>query len=71
MKLKEKNNYVRDLWKYGSILTIKKSLIKVWLWFLKEEISYEISLLDVTPYIESLYIIWNGIQYEPFYFLPF
>jgi hypothetical protein len=35
------------------------------------KISHKSLLLDVTPYIESLYIIWNGIQYEPFYFLPF
>jgi len=34
-------------------------------------LSHKSLLFDVTPYIESLYIIWNGIQYEPFYFLPF
>jgi len=33
----KKNNYVKDLWKYGSILTIQKSLSKIWLWFLKED----------------------------------
>jgi hypothetical protein len=32
----EKNNYVKDSWKYGSILTIQKSLIKTWLWFLRK-----------------------------------
>jgi hypothetical protein len=31
-------------------------------------ISHKILLFDITPYIESLYIIFNGIQYEPFYF---
>jgi hypothetical protein len=35
--LKKKNNYVKDLWKYDSILTIQKSLIKIWLWFLRED----------------------------------
>jgi hypothetical protein len=34
-------------------------------------LSHKSLLLDVTPYIESLYIIWNGNQYEPFYLLPF
>jgi hypothetical protein len=34
-------------------------------------ISYKSLFLDATPYIESVYIIWNEIQYEPFYFLPF
>jgi hypothetical protein len=34
-------------------------------------LSHKILLFDVTPYIESLQIIWNGIQYEPIYFLPF
>jgi hypothetical protein len=33
--------------------------------------SHKSILFDVTLYIESLQIIWNGIQYEPFYFLPF
>jgi len=32
-------------------------------------LSHKSLLFDVTPYIESLQI-WNGIQYEPFYFLP-
>jgi hypothetical protein len=35
------------------------------------KVSHKILLFDVTPYIESLYIIWNEIQYEPFYSLPF
>jgi hypothetical protein len=33
--------------------------------------SHKSLLFDFTPYIESLYINWNGIQYRPFYFLPF
>jgi hypothetical protein len=33
--------------------------------------SHKSLLFDVTLYIESLQISWNGIQYEPFYFLPF
>jgi hypothetical protein len=33
--------------------------------------SHKSLLFDVTLYIESLQLIWNGIQYEPFYFLPF
>lgn len=32
-----KNNYVRDIWNYNSILTSQKSLIKVWLWFLRKD----------------------------------
>jgi hypothetical protein len=63
-----KNNYVRDLWKYGSILTIQKSLIKIG--FLREDIHIKVYYL-IPPYMESIYIIWNEIQYEPFYFLPF
>jgi hypothetical protein len=31
-------------------------------------ISHKILLFDITPYIESLWIIFNVIQYEPFYF---
>jgi hypothetical protein len=31
-------------------------------------ISHDILLFDVKPYIESLLMIWNGIQYEPFIF---
>jgi len=41
---------------------------KFWLWYLKDDFHIKI-YYDVIPYIESL--IWNGIQYEPFYFLPF
>ncbi len=33
--------------------------------------SHKSLLFDVTLYIESLQLIWNRIQYEPFYFLPF
>jgi hypothetical protein len=36
IKIWETNNYVKDLWKYGSISTIQKSLIRIWLWFLRE-----------------------------------
>jgi hypothetical protein len=45
---------VKDLWKYGSILTIQKSLIKVWLWFLKQEFHMKVYYWVLTPYIESL-----------------
>jgi hypothetical protein len=33
----EKNNYVKDLWKYGSFFTIQNYLIKIWSWFLRED----------------------------------
>jgi hypothetical protein len=58
--------------KYGSILTIdQKSLNKIWLWFLREIFRIKVLLFDVTLYIESLQLIWNEIQYEPFHILPF
>ncbi len=47
----EKNNYVKDLWKYCSILTIQKSLIKIG--FLREDIHVKVYYL-ITPYIESI-----------------
>jgi hypothetical protein len=37
LKFEKKNNYAKDLWNYGSILIIQKSLIKIWLWFLRED----------------------------------
>ncbi len=46
---------------------IKSNLIMIF----EGRFSHKSLLFDVTLYIESLQIIWNGIQYEPFYFLPF
>jgi hypothetical protein len=53
--LKKRNNYVKDLWKYGSILTIQKSLIKIWLWFLKEDFHIKVYYL-MLHHILSHYI---------------
>jgi hypothetical protein len=46
---------------------VQKPLIKVF----DERLSHKVFLSDVMPYIESLWIIWNGIKYQPFYFLLF
>jgi hypothetical protein len=46
---------------------VQKPLIKVF----DERRSHKVFLSDVMPYIESLWIIWNGIKYQPFYFLLF
>ncbi len=48
----------------AQILTIQKSQIRIF----EGRLSHKSSLFEVTPYIESLYIIWNGIHYEPFFF---
>jgi hypothetical protein len=41
-----------DLWKYGQILTIQKSLTIKWLRFSKNDSSYEFIIL-ITLYIKS------------------
>jgi hypothetical protein len=61
-EIKKKKNYVKELWKYGSILTVQKSLSKVWLWFFKENFHIKIIIGCYTIYwnlIDNLE--WNSI----------
>lgn len=46
-----KNKYVKDTWKYGSILAIKKSLARIWLGFLKDFIKKIIIWCYITYWI--------------------
>jgi hypothetical protein len=59
--------YVKDWWKYGSILIIQKWLIRIWLGFFKEGFHIKVYCLMIH---HTLVIIdnleWNyEIQYEP------
>jgi len=67
LKFKKKNNYVKDLWEYGSILTIQKSLIKVWLWFLREDFHLKAYYL-LLHHILSPYR-WFGIKFNINFFI--
>jgi hypothetical protein len=63
----DKDNYVKDWWKYGSILTIEKCLIRIWLGFLKKGFHIKVYCLMIH---HTLVIVdnleWNyEIQYEP------
>jgi hypothetical protein len=67
-KLKNYNNLI-DSWKYGSILAIQKTLVKIWLQFFKDDFHIHI-------YYFMLHHIWviiwnrNENQYSIFNFLP-
>jgi hypothetical protein len=57
-----------DLWKYGQILIIKKSLTSKWLRFSNKIFLMNLSSY-ITSYIESQWQIWNVNQFFFFHFV--